>query len=401
MNRTVFCSIVLALWVQAFPGSGRAESMTKGVDRYNLAVGVQTIGSQYQFTDKTRLMETAEIIRDMGSNMIKFRMDRRFSENNYAGPDPIHPKSLKDLASRDPSIRTVFEMPFYYYFLWVNEGFCGTDWLDADGYTEADAKAEYREMYDLVCYLLQTYNRSGKAFYLGNWEGDWKILGGFDRTKDPDPESEKAMVKWLNNRQKAVDDAKRDTPHSDVDVFHYLEVNLVEKGIRGRPCLTTDVLPYTSVDYVSYSAYEVGFDHNLSDAIDRVLDFIEKKLPPKDGLEEKRVFIGEFGYKGAGMGAEAQKERSVEFIQGALHWGCPYVLYWQLYDNEIDNGKYKGYWLIDNHGEKWPVYHVFSDFFSRAKAFVEEYADANSELPDRKTFNRKADRMIDDARRKN
>ncbi len=393
MNRNIFITTLLA----AVLTSAVCAENVSDIERFNCAVGLQTIDSRYQFTDKTRLLETAEVIRDMGSNIIKFRLDPLFNVSNYAGSDPIRPANLADLAARDPSIKAVFEMPFYYYFMWINQPFAPAEWRDADGYTQKDAEAEYKEMYDLACYLLKTYNRSGKTFFLGNWEGDWLLLGSYDRADDPDPKRIREMIKWVNNRQKAVDDAKRDTPHEDVKMFYYVEVNLVEKGIRGRPCITTEVLPHTSVDYVSYSAYEIGVDYNLDTAMDRTIGFIEKKLPEKQGVDGPRVFIGEFGYKAASFGPEEQKKRSIQFMQAALKRGCPFVLYWQLYDNELVNGKYNGYWLIDNEGKKTPLFHAMTYFFAEAKKYLEE----KSQMPERSVFNRKARGILDDANRKN
>ena len=202
-------------------------------DDYNYVVGTQTFGSKYQFTDEPRLVETAREIHGLGSNIIKFRLEPTFAEDNYSGPNPGKYNSLKELASRDEAIRTVLGMPFSYYFLWVTP-MQPCRWQDEDGYTGEDAEVEYREIYELTRHLLQTYAGTGKTFYLGNWEGDWMLLQGFDRTKDPDPRNVREMIKWVNNRQRAIDAAKRDTPHSNVAVYHYLELVLVERGIRGR-----------------------------------------------------------------------------------------------------------------------------------------------------------------------
>ena len=44
---------------------------------------------------------------------------------------------------------------------------------------------------------------------------------------------------------------------SEALVFHALEVNLVKQAMtRSAPSVTTDVLPYVSVDLVSYSAWD-------------------------------------------------------------------------------------------------------------------------------------------------
>jgi hypothetical protein len=39
-------------------------------DKFNYILGTHSIGAHYQFTDKTRLIETADIIHGMGSNFI-------------------------------------------------------------------------------------------------------------------------------------------------------------------------------------------------------------------------------------------------------------------------------------------------------------------------------------------
>jgi len=368
-------------------------------ERYNYVIGTQTIGSLYQFTGETRLIETAEAILGMGSNLIKFRIDSQFDRDNYAGPDPIRPGSIRDLVSRDPSIRTVLDMPFYYYFLWVNEPFSLVDvpeWQSR--YCDRAAEAEYEEIYEVSCYLLRTYSGSGKSFYIGNWEGDWMLLGHYDRTADPEPYRIDAMARRMNTRQRAVDDAKQDTPHERVDLYHYMEVNLVEKGVRGRPCMVTEVLPRAPVDYVSYSAYEIGFDQDLASALRRTFGLIEENLSPKQGVPEPRVFIGEFGYKGAVLGEALHKTKSVEFIRAALEQGCPFVLYWQMYCNELEDGEYNGFWLIDHEGREWPLFDTMRASLSRVREFVSGHAAANNgDLPDPEATRRYLRALLEDA----
>jgi hypothetical protein len=375
--------------VLPFAGCASGYSPETMFDDYNYVVGTQTFGSKYQFTDEPRLVETAREIHGLGSNIIKFRLEPTFAEDNYSGPNPGKYNSLKELASRDEAIRTALGMPFSYYFLWVTP-MQPCRWQDEDGYTGEDAEVEYREIYELTRHLLQTYAGTGKTFYLGNWEGDWMLLQGFDRTKDPDPRDVREMIKWVNNRQRAIDAAKRDTPHSNVAVYHYLELVLVERGIRGRPCIATEVLPHTSVDYVSYSAYEMQNDRDLPAAMDRVLGFIKEQLPAKPGVPGPRVFIGEFGRQGNTVGPLAQRDHAIEFIQAALEWGSPFILWWQLYGNEVEDGTYRGYWLIDDKGQAWPIYGAFRDYYKAARAYLAEaYAEAGG-LPEAAVFREKA-----------
>ena len=43
-------------------------------------------------------------------------------------------------------------------------------------------------------------------------------------------------------------------------------------------------------------------------------------------------------------------------MRAGLEWGCPFVLYWEMYNNEVRDGRQRGFWLIDNEGRKQPVY---------------------------------------------
>src|SRR5512133_1446001 len=85
------------------------------VDRFNYAVGTQTIGASYQFTDKPRLLETAEAIRDMGSSVIKFNL--KAAQPRDAQLEKRH--SLREVAAEDPVVKAIFNLPFAYYLLWA------------------------------------------------------------------------------------------------------------------------------------------------------------------------------------------------------------------------------------------------------------------------------------------
>jgi hypothetical protein len=116
-----------------------------------------------------------------------------------------------------------------------------------------------------------------------------------NRKKEASPELLRDVTAWVATRQRAVDDAKRDTPGADVEVSYYLEVNLVWDAIAGRPRAANTVLPATRVDYVSYSAYD-SLLPDPEQKLPQALDYLRSQLQPKDGLSGKRVFIGEHGF---------------------------------------------------------------------------------------------------------
>ena len=381
--------VMFAILGMLIAGAAWGDPPASAAD-YNYVVGTQTIGPAYRFTKQTALVETAQATLDLGSNILKIHLSRDYGKGGYPGvvPNPaVH--SLRDLARDEPSFRHVLDMPFRHYLLWTYS--FSAAWWD-HGFAAKDAEAEYREIYDFTRYLLTKYNRTGKRFLLGHWEGDWYLHPGYDPKRDPDPKAVQGMIDWLNTRQRAIEDAKRDIKHTNVEVYQYTEVNLVRKAMQGGHALTNDVLPKTTVDYVSYSSYDSlqGEGAALRGSLQKALDYIETKLPPKSGLPGKRVFIGEYGFPAQGFEAEKQADRSRDVIEAGLEWGCPYILYWEMYNNEIKDGRQVGFWLIDDKGRKQPVYHLLHDFLDRAKAYTVSFQKSNRRLPTDGEYRRKA-----------
>jgi hypothetical protein len=392
-----------------------------GAETFNYIVGTQTIGATYQFTQESVLVETAQAILDMGSNLLKFTLGRGYqrmmlkpSKTAYpetmqfllnqgsdarnvprikfpgasveASPENPAIQTLTDLARTEPSYRKVFAMPFAYYVIWTY-AFTPRWWLK--GFSAEDQDKEYQEIYSLVAYLLKTYKGTGKTFFLGHWEGDWHLRPDLNTQTDAGvtPESLQGMTDWLNTRQRAIDDAKRRTPHDGVQVYHYTEVNHVSAvSMAGRPSVTNRVLPQTNVDYVSYSTYDSLDD--IPNKIPRALDYIESKLPSKAGIAGKRVFIGEYGFAAHTYPEAERDRRSRQVMRIGLEWGCQFVLCWQMYNNEFSNGVENGYWLIDNHCVKQPLWHTLADFYREARRYVADCKRQTGRLPAEAEFRR-------------
>lgn len=386
-------ALLLSLWLGAV-SQGRLHSAEPGkaVDRFNYVLGTQTIGAKYHFTDKTPLVETADVIEAMGATVIKFDLSRGSKKERESRPN-IH--SLMELARDEPSHRKVLDMPFAHMVLWMGT-FSQSDWHK--GFPQAAQEAVYREVYELVCYLLKTYSGSEKNFYLGHWEGDGMLRHSIKKEDDVrvTPEAVQGMIDWLNVRQSAVDAAKRDTPHHRVQVWHYTEVNhVVLAKDAGRPALVNMVLPYVPVDFVSYSAYDTTNKAKPED-IKSALDYIETKLTPKPEISGKRVFIGEYGYpiendKGRLRTPEAQEALSRIPMRVGLEWGCRFVLYWELYNNELTSaGHHVGYWMIDDKGVKQPVFQTHCDYYKWARQFVGDAIAKTGKAPEDGEFRKAA-----------
>jgi hypothetical protein len=375
-----------------------SDQQREMVDSYNYVIGTQTFSPAYQFTKSEPLLETARAIYDLKSTVIKFGLSPQYAGKKANGDlgnvrefDPnIH--SLTDLVKDEPTYHKVLNMPFSTFILWAHTFSNDNSWQD--GFSEAKQKSEYQEIYNLTQYLLTTCDGTGKTFYLGNEEGD----AGLRHSSSPEndalvtPEKSQAMIDWLNTRQRAIDDAKRDTPHQGVQVWHYTEVNYVKLAMAGRKAVVSEVLPHTHVDYVSYACYDT---ENDPDSLKKALSYIDTQLPAKPGVTTKRVFIGEFGFPAYRNKPDEQDSKSRRVMQAGMSWGCPFVLYWQLYNSEVDKRGQLGYWMIDDKGVKQPIYKTYDHFYSQARRYVNDFIIQNGRPPSLEEYEKVAVVLLD------
>ena len=343
------CSLVLACVCSVMPVGPFARE-DPDVAGFNYAIGTQTFGPSYHFTGQDAILESSQAIAEMGSSIIK-----------AAGAE-----SREDLLA----------LPFRTYFSWYETG----EWQD--GVSAQENQAIRDAAYAKTKSLLTRFNGTGRAFFLGHWEGDWLLMGGTTNPKEPTATAIQGMIDWLNARQRGIDEAKRDTPHKDVEVWQYTEVNRVRDAmVLGKQRIVNAVLPNANVDFVSYSSYDIMRLDQAS--IDSTLDYVAAKLAPKPGIAGKRVFIGEFGIpadESAFDGAKHEKANR-DIMVKFLRWGCPYVLYWEMYNNEVRDGKQRGYWLIDDKRVKQPLWFTFQRFLAEAKAYVAETKARTGKVP--------------------
>jgi hypothetical protein len=382
------CVAVLCLLFGACRLVGASDGVHAGVAAQpvpampNLIVGTQAIGGPYQFTDDAYLLEVAREIEGMGSNLIKFAVNpRKYTKRPYFHNEVSGVDSMVDLLVKHPVYKEVMGMDFRFYHIWANP-YAQTRWQD--GVNESEAQALYNEFYELATYLLTEFKGTGKVFFLGHWEGDWLLQGAMDPNVDATPERIRGFAQYLNIRQCAINDVRSKIPNDGVWVYHYTEVNQVWKGIDGsRPTLTNSVLPLVDVDFVSYSSYDVLYSKNMREDLHRALDHIESQLKPRSDISGKRVFVGEYAIKAAGVkyDPQAHDRRNREVTRAILEWGCPFALYWQFYCNEPRGDGYEGYWLVDDQQVRYPLYDTFESYYTGVKQFVAESIRRTGKAP--------------------
>ncbi len=345
------------------------------VDAYNVRVGSQAFGTLYKFTDQDVTVEQAGRLVAMGSDILKFTLS--------AGKRGKEPKTLAACVQANTNYLRLFEMPFRHYFAWTSVAGHSNGGYWHKGPSAAEERIERDEMREFASWLLTRYNGTGKKFYLGNWEGDWLLLGTAQRgTNNPAPAALAGMRGWLNARQQGIDEAKAATPHTNVDVFCYVEVNRVRDAMANKPGrnirLVNAVLPFvTNLDYVSYSSYDM---QNLKEPeLVKTLDYLAAHLPTNKAtaIPGRRVFVGEYGFGGGGHTPDVQEVPTREYLARLLRWGVPFALFWQVYNNEKGNH----FCLIDPAGQPTPCYHLHQRFINAARLQVAEFKQERGRLP--------------------
>jgi hypothetical protein len=395
-NRTIFSSlsniislkrlggIALAVFA-AISTSSAANLSNPQVDAYDARVGTETFAAMYNFTTNTPLVETAQAMTNMGSDIIKLYLG-----SNASGQEGVNlSSSVTDLmteVSENPSYHQVFDMPFRHFVCWTYPLENADSWW-SNGYNATGGARDYKEMYDLTCYLLTNYNNSGKTFYLGHWEGDGYLeVNGW--TTNPSMTTVQGMIGWLNNRQKAVDDAKAATLFSNVWVYNYAECNRVRDAMlnnsNNNVRVINYVIPYvTNLDYLSYSSYD---SQNLSSSdLYTTLNYMQSMLPTNKAtvVPGERMWIGEYGWGSESTAAQEPLMRS--YIQRLINWNnngecLPFIIYWEMYSNYNPGGG-TNYCLINYLDQKVPGWYLHNYFINDAKMLVAQYNESNGSLP--------------------
>jgi hypothetical protein len=324
-------------------------------------IGVTHVDGKYHLTKKDFLNEGAEQILALGSRVIKvwFHNPRKSYSFNSQWPQT---NSLVEIA-QTKYFRKLFDKPFTTYIMMCfSFGKNAAYWRN--GITSEQKLDEQRQFHELTKYLLTTYKGTGKTFVLQHWEGDWLIRGNYDRNADPTPKAISGMIGWLNARQEGVNQARKEVGADGVWVYHAAEVNRVVSTMKqGRPNMVDKVLPHTKLDLVSYSAWDATAEYSEKPQIlHEALDFIAKNIPDSVEFGNRNVYLGEFGMPENKFYPEKIQKVIPGAVETALNWGCPYIVYWQLYCNELKDKKQKplvksndavqGFWLIRPDGSK-------------------------------------------------
>ncbi len=311
-------------------------------------LGATHASGKYFFDGKRDyLNEGAVDLAGMGLRVIKVWMHL----DDPGGFYPWNSDWPKDFESwraiaEHPHYRELWRRPFETYVLTITGGPSFRD-----GFPDPKPEKMERQFYDLASFFLTQYDGTGKTFILGTWESDWQLRGNMntDPEGDPNQTAIEGMIRWYAARQRGVTRARADHSGSDVHVYAAAEVNHVDLAMKGRPTVTNRVLPKLNMDLVSISAWRntlpIAHDERAGRRQFReALEYVDRMMPDTDvpspfgwPLRHRNIFISEFGVPEVerGVTGSAQLERLTRgTVEVARQWGCLWIIYWQLYDNE-------------------------------------------------------------------
>lgn len=374
------------------------------VERYNMVLGSQQFGGgaeAYSFGESgNRVLDYARGTLRQGARMIKFRLSNRY--DNVDGFTTIREiDSLVELVRDHPEVKALLDLPVTDLLFWA-ASFSVPKWqrrIDSNGLEPAARQAVYDEIYDLTVYLLNNYSGSGKNFYLGNWEGDWMLSGtGSIAPEEIPAERIQAMIDWANARQEAIDDAKAATPHSDVNVWFYLEMNKADWAREGRPCVLNSVIPaMPKLDFISISAYSMhkfNGDPAPKWRVHSDLDLIQAQLDakPNPGIPGSRVMVGEYGYQFNDRYSDLTDfaEAHITTARDILSWPngtVRFILQWQFFNPaERSDGSSKEMNQIGDANDRRPLYYMHENFYRSMRRWVEYFYYLYERLPTEREF---------------
>jgi hypothetical protein len=343
---------------------------------HNFILGTQQVGMADVLNISNKAGTFLTRSENLGTNIYKMSLSGdAASKYNLRAKGPSD-TTLTNFVTARPEINTIINhSKFKYYFFWTTTHTVA-QW--GDGITRLDSVRIYKEMYNFVTYLFNTYGTKSKHIFIGNWEGDWEMAGS--STGEPVASAEKTGLykRFMKIRSAAVLAARNSNGNAskNLKVYFYIEANKVFRDWAGTRCVSKDILPYVETDFISYSSYEAINRANYNGvraALDSTINKMggrQKKYSGAYGMAtstKKRVFIGEYGFQrgvisDAAINAQTLKYKRV--MKAAIDLNLHFALHWQMFNNVYINSVPQNMGLFADDGvTKLPIWTVLNDYY--------------------------------------
>ncbi len=279
---------------------------------------------------------------------------------------------------------------------------------------DRERKAVHSQISELTRLFYTRYGDQDRTVILANNEVDEKLMEIANYSQSPQL-AVANLISWINARQDAVEEVRREFPQARLRVLHAFEISVVNlkialidgryrktaRTIQGWSALR-DVVPHVRFDLLSYSAYESANSPfrtrntdtppeqtglRLSRDLDRIARASQASVSPfgKRLFGAKSVMIGELGFarekfESAPSGGVLPRLQSA--IETAAEWGCPWVILWQVFDAPRWGSRSWGFGAFDAAGDRPSLAPAANGCASVADC-VESWTDNNGARPGR------------------
>lgn len=346
-------------------------------------VGSTHVKTNYYFGDQDSLNQGADQLLEMRSKVVKVWLSMGKAEDPSVmyrwNSDWPEFDSLVEVA-KHPYWKKFFDKPFKTFIMNVLEEVPMQTYYWRNNFTpEQEAEVE-KQMYELAKHFLTEYQGTGKTFIFSNHETDWHLEDDWGNWEiEAEDHVYQNGIRWFNARQRGVRKAQNEIGMTNgVQVYHAGEVVHVIKSMKeNQKNMVNQILPYVDFDMISYSCWDSTVIGGIQtkEVLKEALDYIESNLyenkneqadtSKNNYVGKKRIFIGEFGVPENDYNEALQLGLTQNVVEAGIEWGCPYIVYWQLYCNEprpdvklpaTKNEQNRGFWLIRPDGTKTSTY---------------------------------------------
>ncbi len=281
--------------------------------------------------------------------------------------------SLAWLASQ-PEFKKVFSLPFSTFFITMDS--LNPQSLNQRKVARLNRIANqneidslYRDVYQLTRYLIEQYGKTQKTFILTNGnELDWSLTAKNHCIPNcenipADPISIKNAILWINTTHQAIEDAKKQSPKTQLKIWHSVEIN---KTLNHQLATAiTKVIPNSHQDLVGWSAYEINFWLKQNKDVPKLfinqLNYLANLTPDSSNFGNRNIYISEIGFQENKITGSHIYTNLTTLINSAFKWHMPYFVYWELYDNNCQrflptNNQCVGNWIIRPDGTESNIY---------------------------------------------
>ena len=319
----------------------------------------------------------------IGGHIARVTISPRMNIDYHTGSHCIPGFTLAG-AMLDADVKKAMDNPAINVFILtaydgVTFGDCSTHtYLNPRYYTPTGQAEVAHEYSDLTLYLYRTYQKTSKRFIISNWESDNDVYCGqaYGYATDPQfrancdtsypliysgnsspAESLQGLKLWFQAREQGIEDGRARAAALGIGgmrVYFAPEISVVRcLHDAGFQSVLYDVVPSVKFDYLSYSSHQ---STNLPSPMSSLMQDL---ATIQSVVGSGEIIIGEIMTDSTEGDSDLFLLNLAQVIDAALHWGAPFVIYWNVHSaSDNPGGLYDGSGQLTEVGRFFELYLV-------------------------------------------